>query len=232
MKSSAATHQAGWRDGVIAVLPILVGVVPFGLVFGVAAADSVVGGGLGYASSIIVFAGAAQLAIVDLMNAGAATAVVIATSLVINARMLMYSAALAPSFREFPHLSRLALPYLLTDEAFAVSIVRYAAIEDPAYRRRFYTAAGLALWTTWQITTAIGVLVGANVPDSWSLEFAVPLMFLALLIPMLTSKPAVAAAMVGGGVAVIAHAAPSHAGLMIGALAGVVAGVAAERMVS
>jgi len=75
-------------------------------------------------------------------------------------------------------------------------------------------------------------LVGANVPDSWSLEFAVPLMFLALLIPMLTSKPAVAAAMVGGGVAVIAHAAPSHAGLMIGALAGVVAGVAAERMAS
>ncbi len=230
MTSQAATEHTGWRDGVVAVAPILVGIVPFGLVFGVAAADSVIGGGLGYASSIIIFAGAAQLATVDLMNVGAATLVVIATALVINSRMLMYSAALAPPFKDFPPASRLLLPYLLTDQAFAVSIARYADIADPAYRRRFYTGAAIALWVTWQITTATGVLVGAQVPDSWSLDYAVPLMFLALLIPMLTSRPAVVAALVGGGIATVAHAAPYHTGLMIGALAGVVAGVAAERI--
>jgi predicted branched-subunit amino acid permease len=230
MTSRAATNRTGWRDGVIAVSPILVGVVPFGLVFGVAAADSVIGGGVGYASSIIVFAGAAQLATVDLMNAGAATLVVIATALIINARMLMYSAALAPTFKDFPPLSRLLLPYLLTDQAFAVSIARYADVADPVYRRHFYTGAAAALWVTWQITTIIGVAVGAQVPDSWSLDYAVPLMFLALLVPMLTTRPALVAAVVGGGIATIAHAAPYHTGLMIGALAGVAAGVAAERI--
>jgi len=232
MRSQAATDHTGWRDGVIAVSPILVGVIPFGLVFGVAAAGSVIGGGLGYASSIIVFAGAAQLAMIDLMNVGAATVVVIATALVVNARMLMYSAALAPSFKDFPPVSRLLLPYLLTDQAFAVSIVRYAEVDDPAYRRRFYTAAGAALWVTWQITCVIGVVVGAQVPDSWSLDYAVPLMFLALLVPMLTTRPALVAALVGGGVATVAHAAPYHTGLMIGALAGVVTGVAVERVTS
>jgi predicted branched-subunit amino acid permease len=144
--------------------------------------------------------------------------------------MLMYSAALAPTFKDFPPLSRLLLPYLLTDQAFAVSIARYADVADPVYRRHFYTGAAAALWVTWQITTIIGVAVGAQVPDSWSLDYAVPLMFLALLVPMLTTRPALVAAVVGGGIATIAHAAPYHTGLMIGALAGVAAGVAAERI--
>lgn len=222
-------RRSGIFDGSRAVAPLLVGVIPFGLIFGVTAAGSVVGGGLGYATSFIIFAGAAQLATIQLLDADVAAIVVIATALVINARHLMYSAAMAPHFREFPAASRVTLPYLLTDQAFAVSIVRYDETTDPTYKRWFYFGAGITLWVAWQITTAAGVLLGAQVPPSWSLDFAIPLVFLALLIPAVRSRPALVAAVVGGGVALAASSAPYGLGLIVGAVSGVVAGVAAER---
>jgi predicted branched-subunit amino acid permease len=227
------TRRSSWlgavRDGGISVVPLLFGVVPFGLIFGVAAASSVVGGGVGYATSIIIFGGAAQLATIDLFNAGAAGPVIVATGLIINSRHLMYSAALAPAFSAFSRPWRLGLPYLLTDQAFAVSIVRYEEQSDIGYRRLFYLGAGLALWVTWQLTTGVGVIFGTAIPATWSLDFAIPLVFVALLIPTLKDRPALIAAVVAAGAAVAAASVPYHLGLMIGALCGVVAGVVAER---
>ena len=187
------------------------------------------GGGLGYASSLIIFAGAAQLATVQLLAAGSAAAVVIATALVINARHLMYSAALAPHFRDFPRRWRLLLPYILTDQAFAVSISRYGTTSDPSYKRWFFLGGALALWTTWQITTLAGVVLGASVPASWSLDFAIPLVFLGLLVPAVRDRSSLMAAVVGGGVALAAHDVVYNLGLIIGAVAGIVAGVIVER---
>lgn len=222
--------RAALLDGMRSVFPLLVGVLPFGLIFGVTAAGSAVGGGLGYASSVIIFAGAAQLATVQLITAGSAAAVVIATALVINARHLMYSAALAPHFREFPARWRLALPYILTDQAFAVSVIRYETKSDPEYRRWFFFGGAISLWITWQVTTAAGVLLGASIPASWSLDFAIPLVFLALLIPALRDRPSVVAALVGGLVALAANDVPYNLGLLIGAFSGIAAGVIAERV--
>ena len=207
---------------------MLVGVAPFGLVFGVTVANSVVGGGLGFASSFVIFSGAAQLATVQLLDDGVGALVVIATAVVIGSRHLMYSAAMAPHFREFPAASRLALPYLLTDQVFTLSIVRYESVTDPVYKRWYFFGAGLALWITWQITTALGVLLGAQLPEAWSLSFAIPLVFLVLLVPSVNSRPALAAVVVGGTAAVIASGAPLGLGLVIGGLSGVAAGVAAE----
>lgn len=233
MSEDHDSTRGALRDGAIAVLPLLVGVAPFGLILGVTAAGSAVGGGLGYATSVIIFGGAAQLAAVQLIDTGAAIAVVIVTGIVINARHMMYSAAMVPYFREFSPRSRWVLPYLLTDQAFAVSTTRYedeTAPTDTGYRRRFFIGAGLSLWTTWQITTIIGVLVGAQIPESWSLDFAIPAMFLALLMLAVRDRPGVVAAVVGGGTAVLAYNAPYQTGLLIGALAGTVAGVIAERI--
>jgi len=224
------SSRPGLLDGIRAVAPLLIGVAPFGLILGVTAAGSAIGGQLGYATSLVIFAGAAQLATVQLIDAGSAAAVVIATALVINARHLMYSAALAPHFRDFPTGWRFGLPYLLTDQAFAVSISRYDAERSVEYKRWFYLGAAMSLFVTWQITTATGVLLGASVPASWSLDFAIPLVFLALLIPALRGRPAVVAAVVGGVVAVLAHNVSYNLGLMIGAVAGIIAGVVAERI--
>ena len=226
---SSSHDRSAVLDGFRAVLPLLVGVVPFGLIFGVVAADSIVGGGLGAASSLIIFAGAAQLAVVQLLDSGAAPLVVIATGLVINARHLMYSAALAPHFRDFPRLWRYSLPYLMTDQAFAVSIARFDAATGPGYRRGYFTGAAVGLWTTWQVTTIVGVVAGAQIPSSWSLDFAIPLVFLALLVPALKDRPSVVAALVGGAVAVLGSDLAYHSGLIVAALAGIVAGVIAGR---
>ena len=219
----------GMADGARAVVPLLIGVIPFGLIFGVTAAGSAIGGGLGYATSIIIFAGAAQLATVQLLTAGSAAAVVIATALVINARHLMYSAALAPHFREFPAGWRLALSYIMTDQAFAVSITRYDTESDVDYKRWFFFGGAISLWITWQVTTGLGVILGASVPASWSLDFAIPLVFLALLVPAVNTRPNLVAAVVGGLVAVLANGVSYNLGLIIGALSGIAAGVVAER---
>ena len=216
-------------DGVRAFAPLLIAVVPFGLVFGIVATGSDTGPWLGGATSFIIFAGAAQLATLQLIDAGTAGAVVIATALVINARHLMYSAALAPAFREFPRGARIALPYLLTDQAFALSIVRFGEVDYPSYRRWFFTGAGLSLWVPWQIFTIAGIVLGAQVPASWSLDFAIPLMFVILLVPTIKGRPELIAAVVGATVAVATAGAPYGLGLIIGAVSGVAAGVLAYR---
>ncbi len=230
MNQGQPTRRRAFADGVRAFAPLVIAVIPFGLVFGIVAAGSDIGPWLGGASSFIIFAGAAQLATLQLIDAGAAGAVVIATALVINARHLMYSAALAPAFREFPKSARIVLPYLLTDQAFAISIVRFGQVDEPVYRRWYFTGAGLGLWVTWQVFTVVGIVVGAQVPASWSLDFAVPLMFVILLVPTLKGRPEVIAAVVGSAVAVAAASAPYGLGLMIGAISGVVAGVVAQRV--
>jgi 4-azaleucine resistance transporter AzlC len=226
---SRAATAAGWRDGAAAVAPLLVGVAPFGLAFGVVAGQSVLGPVLGGITSIVIFGGAAQLATVQLFDSGAAPLVVLATAVVIQSRHVMYSAALADHFREFPPMWRWLLPYGLTDQAFAVSIARFDTVNDPGYKRRFFAGAALGLWVTWQLTTAIGILAGAGIPEAWGLDFAVPLVFLVLLVPVVTDRPGLAAAVVGGGVAAACVAVPYHLGLLIGAVAGVAAGVAVER---
>ena len=224
---SVASNAAA--DGAKDVAPILIGVIPFGLITGVAAGASVLGDGLGWATSFIIFAGAAQLATIELFDAGAVTAVIIATALVINSRHMMYSAALAPSFGAFPALWRFGLPYLLTDQAFAVSLLRFQDVTDPTYRRWYYLGGAITLWISWQVTTAAGVVFGAVIPDAWNLGFAIPLVFLALLIPAVTSRPGLVAATVGAGIAIAAAGAPYTTGLIIGAVAGIAAGMIAGR---
>ena len=230
MTHDPSIRRTAFNDGLRAFAPLVIAVIPFGLVFGIVAAGSDVGPWLGGATSVLIFAGAAQLATLQLIDAGAVGAVVIATALVINARHLMYSAALPPAFREFPRAARFALPYLLTDQAFAISIVRFGQVKEPVYRRWYFTGAGLGLWVTWQISTVTGIVVGAQVPASWSLDFAIPLMFVILLVPTIKGRPELIAAAVGAGIAVAAANAPYGLGLMIGAVSGVVAGVVALRV--
>ncbi len=224
------TARRALRDGLIAVSPLMLGVAPFGLVLGVTIAATRIDNLLGWATSIIIFAGAAQLATVELVDQAAPGVVIIATALVINARHFMYSAALSPHFKDYPGHWRLAGPYLLTDQAFALAITRYENVADPVYKRWFYLGAALTLWVIWQITTAAGVVLGAQIPGSWNLDFAIPLVFLSLLIPTVRTRPSLVAALVGGGLAVLGRTLPNGTGLIVAAVVGIGAGVIAERM--
>lgn len=230
MTTTATPARTGFANGLAAIAPLLLGVVPFALVVGVAAANSAIGVWPAWATGFIIFAGAAQLVTIDLFDSGAAAAVIVATALVINLRHMMYSAALASSFRAFPAPWRFGLPYLMTDQAFALSITHYDDHPDPVYRRWYFFGAGIGLWAPWQAGMTVGVIVGAQVPASWSLDFAVPLVFVVLVILAVRNIPTLVAAVVGGVAAVVGMDISYNLGLILAALLGVSAGVAAERM--
>ncbi|WP_323676748.1 AzlC family ABC transporter permease [Halorubellus sp. PRR65] len=216
-------------DGVRAISPFLLGVVPFGLVYGVTAVDRGLPPTVAAAMSAVVFAGAAQLAAVELLAKGSPAAVVLATILVVNLRYPMYAASIAPYFRAFSTRWRALLAYLMTDQAYAVALVDYRDGETTPDRRKwYYVGAAGTLWVSWQLSTVTGVLVGAQVPSGLSLEFAIPLTFLALLVPNLEGAPSALAAVVGGVGTVAGTNLPYDVSLVAAALLGVLAATALD----
>jgi len=220
------------RAGAASIAPMLVGVVPFGLVAG---ATPVANGFSVWAAiglSSIVFAGASQLATVDVLANGGSALLAALAACTINLRMLLYSASLAPLLAGEPLRRRLGAAYLLTDQAYAVSITRWTAEGDrPEGRIPFYVGGGVLLWAVWQASTVVGALIGSALPDDLPLDFAVPLVFLVLLIPAITSRPAAVAALAGGTAAVAAaEAGAGPLSVMVGAVAGIIAGAAAEAV--
>jgi len=225
-----SARRSALAAGATAITPVLLGVAPFALIFGVAAQEAGVGPAAGIGMSAAMFAGASQLAAIDLIAGDAAPAVIVLTALVINTRFVMYSAALAPHFTGTGWATRIGIGYALTDQAFAISIVEFARRpRSLADRVAYYAGASIPMWLVWILGTAAGVALGASVPEDWSLDFAVPLVFLALLVPAVTDRPALAAAVTAGGVAAAAAGLPLNLGLLTGALAGIAAGVATER---
>ena len=217
---------AGVRD----VSPLMLGIVPFALVAGIAAVDAGLGLAEAVGMSVIVFAGASQLAAFELLGSNAPLAVVIGTAAVINLRMVMYSASIAPYFADYGRRLRAGLAYVLTDQAYALSIAEYE--ENPERSRwRYYLGAAASLWVVWQIGTVAGVVVGAGVPEAWGLTFAVPLVFLALLVPAMKDRPTTAAGVSAGAVAVVAAGLPLNLGLLVGAITGVAVGLATGAVV-
>ena len=196
---------ASVADGVRAIVPVLIGVVPFGLVAGLTAVQTGQGWLGAVVFSLVVYAGAAQLAALDLLGDGTSVLVVVLTALVINSRFILYSASLAPSLAQVPRGRRLLGSYLLTDQAYAVSLVRFRSPVDAPGRWRFYLGASTVMWVTWQLSTVLGALVGGAVPSQVPLSFAVPLAFLALLVPTVTDRPTAVAAVVSGVVVVAAY---------------------------
>lgn len=222
------SRREDFYAGLAATAPVLVGIAPFGLVAGAAA----VGAGLSVlqavALSVVVFAGASQLAMVDLLGQDATLAVVVGTALVVNSRLVMYSASLAPHFVREDSRWRGLMAYILTDQAYALSVTRYAAGLEGVTRRRWYFLGTAApLWVVWQVCTVLGAVAGARVPAWLPLRFAVPLTFLALLVPAAAQNRASAvAALTGGAIATAGASLPFNLGLLAGALAGVAVGTA------
>ena len=221
------THS-DFRAGFTSMLPACLGLVPFGVVTGVgaAAAGADFWGALGM--SMIIFSGAAQILAAQLLADHAPLAVVILTCSVAGLRFLMYSAAMAPYLKPLPARWRNSLPFLLTDQAFAAAIRRFDATHDPRSGALYFLGGGMALWTGWQVTNIAGFLAGNLIPASWSLDFAVPLCFIALIAPLLRTVPMVAATVVAG-VAVLALAQlPMKLNLIAAGIAGIVAGTVVD----
>ena len=222
-------RRMAFQSGLKAVAPMVAAVTPFGVTAGVAGLDAGWNAALTLGMSVIVFAGASQLASIQLLEAGAAAPLVVIAALLINLRMLMYSAHLAPYFGYLPQRWRVPMAYMLTDQAYALSVSRLMDNTPIAYPHWFYIGAAIPLWGVWQIATAFGYWAGTAVPASWELGFFVPLIFLALLVPAINSRPALLAALVAGTISVLGGSWPAGLGLTLGAVAGITAGVVSER---
>lgn len=220
------TPRTALFAGIKAELPILLGVVPFGMVYGAAALRVGLSVGSTQAMSAVVFAGSAQFVIVQLLETGTAALVIALTVCLINLRHVLYSASLAPYLAHLPRRWKWLLAYLLTDEAYAVAITHYTdSSHPPRYKHWYFLGAGLALWTTWQASTAAGLLLGAAIPPGWSLDFAIPLTFIALVVPALQDRASIASALAAGVLVVLLTALPFNLGLLLATLAGMTVGV-------
>ncbi|MGD2060045.1 MAG: AzlC family ABC transporter permease [Acidimicrobiia bacterium] len=221
--------RAAIRRGVTDALPLYVPAVPFALVIGLAIVESGVNVFAGWSGSWLIFGGAAQLTLVSLLGSGAAVIAAITAALVVNARHLMYSAAMAPTFQNQPSWFRWLGPYVLIDQMFALAVIEQTE-SDPDTFRSYYLAAGFTFWTLWQATTALGIAIGPVVPEEWNLEFAVPLLFVGLIVIGIDRSSKLIAALVGAGVTFLFAGLPNRSGLLIGALAGVLVGTIVERV--
>ncbi len=220
--------SSDFREGFADMLPACIGLVPFGLVCGVgaAAAGASIVGALGM--SAIIFSGAAQIIAAQLLAVGAPTAVIILTCVVMGLRFLMYSAAIAPYLRPLPPRWQQALAFLLTDQAFAAAIRRFDAGGNPRAGGLHFLGAGFSLWLFWQVTNVVGYFAGNLVPVSWSMEFAVPLCFIALIAPHFKSAPQIGAGVLAGVAVVALDGLPMRLNLIAAGVAGILAGTALE----
>lgn len=225
MKSTHRDFITGARD----TLPILLGVVPFAMICSVAAVSVGLTPLEAMGMSFIVYAGASQLAVLQLLGEGAVWLVMVLTAWTINLRFTMYSATLSPYLQKEPPHRKAPFAYILSDQAFGVTMGHFTN-KMPANPAWYFYGSATMVWVTWQASSIAGALLGTLVPASWGLDFAFPLSFMALMFAALKDRPAVLAALVGGLVAVLAKGLPYNLSLVLAELLGIGAGILAETV--
>jgi predicted branched-subunit amino acid permease len=219
-------YWKGFRDGA----PFIVVVAPFATLFGIFAIEAGLNVFETMVFSLAVFAGAAQFTALQLMQENAPTIIVLASALAVNLRMAMYSASLTPYLGAAPFWQRAIAAYFTVDQSYAVSIGKFEKDPDMTVseRLRYFAGAVSPVVPMWYLFTLIGALVGAQIPDTWALDFALPIAFLAMIAPMLRTLAHVVAASVAIIVALLSAGLPFNLSLIVGGIAGMMAGARAE----
>lgn len=210
--------------GASTIIPVMPGIVPFGMLTGVVTIAAGVSPVNAIFMTLFMFAGAAQVTAAQLLAESSTAIMIVATTIMINLRFIMYSASITPYLGKISIWQRLFLAYTLSDQAYAVSIVEFTKKNSPFQRAPFFLGACVSLYVTWMAATIGGIFFGALIPPEWSFDFAVPLTFLALLMPNITDRATALAAGVAALVAILSVSLPYNMGLMAGAFTGIFAG--------
>lgn len=228
----ARVDRAALRDAIPMFLPAL----PFGFIVGVAMTESAMPTWVAWLTSPLIFAGASQLGVITLAGNATLWGVIVA-GLVINLRHVMYAAALAPPMQRQPGWFRWFAPFLLIDQVFALATLRLTESpetgvlrDEPAALRRYYLVVGGFFFFSWLAVSSLGMVIGPVIPASWQLEFAVPILFVGMVLISVDKLAQAAAALVGGVVGLATAGLQDRLGILVGALAGIVAGAAAEAV--
>lgn len=225
----AATPGPTIRSGVIDSGPLLIALLPFGTVAGLAVNEAGYGMLEVLGFGLLVFAGAAQMAGLELFVAGAPLVVAIATMLVINARFAMYSAAMSQLYAGFPLRRRAVIGYCTTDQSYALTVARvHNTSREPVIPWMYTVAIGTTVAIVWASAMTVGFFLGDVVPDGLPLTFAVPLTFISLAVPTIVNKPTLAAALTALVVSIIGTGLPANVGLLAGAFSGIAVGAVLE----
>ncbi len=230
--AQARIRRAALVDGVLRAGPSLIATGIWGVVTGVAMVNSGLSPWQAVGMSLLVFAGSAQLAALPLMAAHAPIWVVLLTALVINLRFAIFSAALYPHLKHLPLARRMLLGYVTADFSFAVSMARWVGV--PAHERGapeqiwFLIGATSSTWLVWQATSVGGVVLGAQIPAAWGLDFVTVVSLIALMLPMISTRPALLGVVTTGVVAVLAAPLPLRLGLVVAVIVGMVAAMTAD----
>jgi 4-azaleucine resistance transporter AzlC len=218
-----------FREGIMDTLPIMVGVFPFGLAYGIVAQSIGLTVSETMAMSLLVFAGAAQFVSLPMFAAGAGLTMISLTALLINLRHLLMGASLAPYMAGLSLPFKALLSFGMADETYAITISR---IQQQGYSAAYQLGSNTTAYLTWVLSTAGGIMLGSQIsnPLSWGLDFAMPATFLALLIPRLTDKVSLLVCLVAAAVSLgAAVTIPGKWYIIIACLTGAVAGGFMER---
>jgi predicted branched-subunit amino acid permease len=221
--------RAAFRAGNLDIAPAIPATMAWGLVTGIAMAQSSLTLAQAYGLGLLAFAGSAQLAVLPLLASHAPVLVIVLTALIVNMRFVIYSAAMKSEFMMLSFPRRLGIGYLIGDFPF-VLFERLAPQHEPRLRPVYFLGIGLNNLLVWQAGQLAGLLAGGRIPSEWGLDFAGMVALVALVVPMLAKRPGFAACVVGGGVGVALDGLPAHAGLVVATLAGIAVAVLSERL--
>jgi branched chain amino acid efflux pump len=228
VKVNTPTPREEFLAGAREISPVLLGAIPFGFVAGVASIASGFTPFEGAALSMLAFSGIAQLIVCQLVAAQSPVIVTIMAGSVVSLRLMMYSAAVAPHLAHLDRRWRALLAFLMTDQSFALTVKHFSEPGERTHRHWHVLGTSVTMYIAWQATVLIGILLGTQVPPGWSLDFAVVLTFIALLIPAVRTRADLAAAIVAAAVALVAAGLPFRLALVVASIAGIAAGMAIE----
>ncbi|MCU0523345.1 MAG: AzlC family ABC transporter permease [Elainella sp. Prado103] len=230
-RSPAPTARSEFLSGCRAILPLIIGAIPFGIIFGTLATSSGLSSLSALAMSLFVFAGSSQFIALGLLSTQTALPLIILTTFVVNLRHLLYAVSLVPYVHHLPQFWKAPIAFWLTDEAFAVGIGRYHQPDSSPYKHWYYLGGALFMYLNWQLFTWVGLTVGQMMPNAanWGLDFAMSVTFTGMVIPYLTRRPMVVAVLMAGITALLTHGLPHQLGLMVATIVGILAGFVTEQ---
>ncbi len=231
-KADHPSRRTEFWAGVKDTFPLVVGAIPFGIIFGALAVTHGVSPAGTLAMSAFVFAGSAQFIGASLVGSGTPIALIVLTTFIVNLRHALYAASLAPHMKHLPQRWLAPLGFWLTDESFVVVIARYNRPDPSPYKHWHFLGAAVFMYSNWQLCTLIGLVAGQSIPNpgAWGLDFALVVTFIGMLSQFIRSRGTLAASAVAGVCAVLAHGLPNQMGLLVAALLGILAGVLVESL--
>ncbi len=225
-----ADRKTEFISGVRDTIPLMLGAFPFGLIYGALAVTAGLSKSAAMAMSAFVFAGSSQFIAVGLIAAQAPVAIIILTTFIVNLRHMLYSATLLPYLKKLPQRWRVPLAFWLTDETFAVSVLRYRHPAASELAHWYQLGSSIAMYLNWQLWCYVGLVLGHRIPDAsnWGLDVAMPVAFIAMIIPFVKSWPMAICVLTAGAASLMTLALPYKLGIMVSAFAGIGAGMLVE----